>query len=184
MTAETKPCPGCDAAVVRRDKERPSSWNRRRYCSRGCAGKHLAFHPAKLAGIQARYERPGERARHAERRRAASIATWADPVKRASMTQAAADRIDRTLNAPAARAKAALPETRAKAAASYSRTARAWCRPDLWDDYQALRNRYGYKAAEARAIIEAQMVADDSRAVAKVKADMVARRDRERREAY
>ncbi len=61
------------------------------------------------------------------------------------------------IGSPEARARNASPQARAKAIASREETVLGWCPPERRQEYRDLVRCKGLKAAEARAIIEAEI---------------------------
>lgn len=189
-TPETKPCAHCATDFQRGAGISSNRWDKRRFCSRRCAGLSISADPAaaarKVAGIKARYDRPGERERHAERMRVKSKRIWADPEIADRLREASRARVHRTVNSPECRARSAAPDVRARAGASYSRTMLGWCPPERLAEYRRLRGMR-FTAAEARRIIEAEIVGTTEhakRAVANCRDATIIRDQRRRSQEY
>ena len=153
---------------------------------RSCVGKALWADPERrqhaLDAIQRRYAEPGARERRAADCRAASLRSWADPEKRALMTENSRQRA--SVLDPACRAAAQTPEAKAKRIRGFIRTKYAWCPEDRYADYRHLVDVKSVEPAEARRMIEEDVALKAKRDVEQVRNDMVARHERDLAEAY
>lgn len=175
------------------DFQRPYCLNRA-YCAaktpvshcRSCAGKSVWSDPvrrqAALDAIQRRYAQPGARERRAADCRAASLRTWADPEKRARMVEASRRRS--SVTDPRCQAAAQTPEAKAKRIKGFVRTKFAWCPEDRYADYRHLVDVKGIAPAEARRMIEADVALRSKQAIEQADAEMRAKAEREKAQAY
>jgi hypothetical protein len=137
-----------------------------------------------LEAIQRRYEQPGAREKRAADCRAASLRNWADPEKRAHMSRISARRVHETVLSPKCQAAAQTPESKARRIKAQIRTKYAWCPEDRYPEYRRLVDVKGIKPREARRMIEADIKASARREIERVNADMRAKADRQKRDAY
>ena len=136
------------------------------------------------AATRARNADPGVKAATAARL-AAYMATMPEAHREQRREQGR--RAARLLHSPEVRARNQSQATRARAGVSITATKLCWCPPPLRGRYRELTRTKHFTAAEARAIIEAEIpgtVPHARRAIANIELRQQLRAERERAEAY
>ncbi len=128
---------------------------------RSCSARRMLTDPAiaakRASNLRDFFDRPGVKEMLAERIHASQAKALADPVERERLREHGRKQYREVLSRPDVQALTYSPQANARRGASCRETSLAWCPVPYRDEYQRLVYSKRMSAAEARAIIEAEI---------------------------